>query len=467
MIDSPQQNENRALGVATFERLRAEEEPWIHECFVPPTDFDLMAGDRSIIVFGGAGSGKSAVYHELVHRARRDDRPTRLIVDWHPMPLDAGVAADLAAVKNQISKIFDACVWALLAHLAQFPNDWSSAPVSVRTTITWFVRQFTEGNLDARLGRIIEEIKPEGKVLLQSITANSVADVLDPARTPPEQIAAELVRALKPLGLDGIWVMTDGLEVWAESAPDRLIAGLKNFLSTLVLFERIKFAYKMFVPTPLESALGTASGLLRRRIDSYHLQWNATTLQSLTERRLAFAFGRDEMTLAQLCDAPGLRTWLEITGGNMPREWLDQVRPLAQYAWVNHLTQPINEATWKKMRQENPPRFYLDEPNRQIVVGGRQVSLEQVPSKAYEMLCYLVHHGNQVVSKKELYFRGYQGLDQVPNSKNDKRFQEPVEYEGLVDTNLYRLRRAIEPEPSEPVLLVTIKGHGVKLNVRW
>ena len=40
-------------GPAAFSILRAEDEPWLEACFVPPPEFGRMVGPRSVIVFGG------------------------------------------------------------------------------------------------------------------------------------------------------------------------------------------------------------------------------------------------------------------------------------------------------------------------------------------------------------------------------------------------------------------------------
>lgn len=66
-----------AHGLAVFGALRAEDEPWLEECFVPPAEFDLMGGAPSAIVFGPPGIGKSAVRAMLVRRAggRRASSP--------------------------------------------------------------------------------------------------------------------------------------------------------------------------------------------------------------------------------------------------------------------------------------------------------------------------------------------------------------------------------------------------------
>jgi hypothetical protein len=472
-------HKKQPIGIAAFDTLRAEDEDWLLACFIPPNDFELMAGNRSIVVFGESGSGKTALRRALVQRLQYKGKPTHLIVEWHPAPLEPGASADLSAVRQQANQVFAMCATALVNQPMLGTTDWHSIPTTARTTIAWFIRTFAPSNLETHWGEPQDGENVAPTTLLQTITNSSEAAPFPPT---PEYIAIELVKALKPLGLEGIWVIADGLEGWAEAEPERLSAGLSNFLSTLMLFERSNFVYKLFVPQNLESLLSASTGLGRRRLDSYYLQWDTSALQSLVERRLALATGIEGFTLARLCDTPAtpkrvrgkktperklnLLEWLQAAGGTNPREWLDQIRPLAQYYLEHHLTRPIAEATWRELRRRRPPRFYFDPSKNQIIVGGRQVSLDQVPVKAYAMLRYLVQQGNRVVSKSELYFRGYQGLDKIPN-RNEKGFQELVEYEGLIDTNLWRLRQALEPEPSDPVILVTVKGHGVQLNARW
>jgi hypothetical protein len=41
------------LGKIAFERLRAEDEPWLEACFVPPPDLAQIMGDRSVVVLAG------------------------------------------------------------------------------------------------------------------------------------------------------------------------------------------------------------------------------------------------------------------------------------------------------------------------------------------------------------------------------------------------------------------------------
>lgn len=464
MTTSAQRQSQTSPGPDAFGSLRAEDEPWLHECFVPPPEFDRVASSRSVIVFGGPGYGKTAMYRELKTQSQHPEgKPIRLLVDWQPRPLPLEAQPNLSWVKSQVARIFDACATALVSHLVRYPGDYEHAPEWTQARVTWFVRRFIQGDPALRLAPLAEAPSKDAELIHRLLTA-PVRDVLY-EDAPPNQVAAELVSALKALGLDGIWVMSDGLAGWADLNADQVTKGLRAFLSTLSLFEQSGIAYKLWVPTTMEPMLSHAGGLARRRVDSVHIRWNIESLQQVVERRLAFAMGREAFGLKDLCNTSALRKWLEKVGGGSPRVWLDQVKPLTRcYAKQSH---PLDEATWHRLREEYPPRLYLDKDRRKVIVGGQEIDLEDIPAKAYDMLRYLYQRGGQVVTKAELYFLAYRGLDSVPRSPDDAHFEGRKEYEGLVDTNIWRLRKAIEPDPSNPVLLITKRGHGVVLQVRW
>ena len=455
-------------GLLAFDSLRAEDEPWLDACFAPPRYFGLMAGSRSVAVFGATGAGKTALYRALRNRCLDSDgRPVRLVADWRPAPPETDAPADSTSVREQVRYVFDACAMALLHHWASHPADFSTAPRWVQDTLTWFVHSYGQGDLRVRLGPLLEESEPEGAALLEKLLETSPPQVLS-AHAAPEPVAAKLTEALNRMGLRGVWVMTDGLEAWAEAEPERLKDTLTAFLSTLPLFERAPFSYKLLLPAQLESSLLHAAALVRHRVDGYRLEWDTPALRQLVERRLAFAFGHDPFTLGDLCAAPqALLDWLERAGGTSPREWLDQTRPLVAHYLAQRLTHPVDTETWKMLRCHHPPRVYLDEAGRQVVVGGRRIPPQALPAKGYDILAYLYRRSGQVVGKAELYFRAYRGLDRTPRSPADAEYEPPKSYEGVMDTNLWRLRQVIEPDPSDPVLMVTVRGHGVRLEIRW
>ncbi|GAB4534970.1 MAG: hypothetical protein Kow0063_18650 [Anaerolineae bacterium] len=463
----PSPEEENILGLTAFDSLRAEDEPWLDECFVLPPGMDQITGDGSSLIFGVPGSGKTALYQHLLRCSLGPDgRPRRLIVPWRPSPGDQRDSGGLAAERVQMAEILDTCVTALLTHLTRYPDSLQAMPPLARETLAWFAQGRYRGETTASFPRLVGGTTID-ETLLRSLLETPAPDVLYPDASP-EQMAAELIEAIVPLGLEGIWVMADGLEAWAELAYEELVAGLKAFLSTLPLFERPHFSYKLFIPADLEPALAGVSAVIRRRVAAHYLRWDVPSLRCLVEQRLALATGQNDLTLEKLCSSPKLIPWLEKVGPDSPREWLDQLQPLVKHYLSHHLREPVDEKTWYKLRKEHPPRIYVDEAGKRVLVGARQISLEDVPPRAYDILRYLYQQpGGRVVSKAELYFLAYLGLDHLPRTPGDEGYEARKEYEGVIDTNLWRLRQAIEPDPSVPVLLVTVRGHGVQLKARW
>jgi DNA-binding winged helix-turn-helix (wHTH) protein len=455
-------------GLIAFDTLRAEDEPWLETCYVEPENLALLAGSRSVAIFAGRGIGKTALYQALFRRCYAEGKPLRLVVDWQLLPLSPVETSGATAVRMQASHIFDACALALSRYLLGHPNLLvvKSAPSWVHQTIAWFLQTQGHGDLIARLGPLVESAPGETMGFLSDLLTTPAPPILA-SHAGPEQIAARLVEALLRIHLDGVWVLVDGAEAWLEAEPEQMQATLSAFLATLPLFERSQFVYKLLLPLQLESLLIHSAALVRHRADGYRLEWTASLLQRMVERRLSMAVAKDFM-LTDLCeDSSSLQKWLVRAGGRSPREWLDQVRPLVSHYLANHLNKPIDNMTWRRLRRQHSPRFYLNEASRLISVGGRIVSIEELPAKGYDLLCYLFQHNGRVIAKDELFFRAYRGLAEIPPPWDEKDYEPPKAYEGLLDTVIYRLRQAIEPDPSDPVLLRTVRGHGIRLESRW
>lgn len=449
---------------AAFHDLRAEAEPWLPACFVPPPGFERVIAPRSIIVFGGPGSGKTALYQELRRQSHdAEGRPLRLLVNWRPAPLPPGVEANLGWVRRQVFEIFDKCAKALVDHLVAYPTDYQKAPAWVKTRLRWFIRRFLHGEPNLRLEPLAQQ-HPKSAEVIQDLLDAPTKDVLH-EDVGPDQVIAELITTLHGMNLEDVWVMSDGLVGWAPVDIEHVARGLGAFLSTLALFERAGLIYKLWAPSYLASTLSHAGGVARRRLDSLHLRWDSASLQQVVERRLALVFEEKNVSMEELCASPKFLPWLEIAGGHSPRHWLDQVAPLVRYA-LQQDALPVDEKTWLELREDHPPRLYLDDQARRILVGGREIDLSEIPAKAYAMLRYLYKRGGEIIKKKELYYLAYRGLKRVP-FRDDADYEEPTLYEGVIDTNLWRLRKAIEPDSSNPVLLKTVRGHGIRLHVRW
>jgi len=463
ILSSPT-NANAPLGVAAFDSLRAEDEPWLPQCYQPPTDFPLMASWRSALIFGEAGSGKTGLRLALERTwSPPGQKPPLLLVRW---AINIAAAPDLtgtALVQEQVDQILDVIARALLKHLAHHPDDWEKTPTWAHHTLAWFSQHHLLGDPAHHVASLEREVSAAGLALLQNVITLTTPDVLY-SGAPPPLIYAELIRALNTIGLDGMRILVSGLEPWMAADPQRLVETLHPFLSALGLFEHPRFAYTMILPARLPSPLWSAGSVARRRVDTYPLKWSTTRLQTMVERRLALAMGETDFPLKQLGSAKQLQNWLQGCGGHSPRGWLEAIRPFL----ITYLEKSTRQGKRKSLTKQqcisvqkrHPPRLFVDPDTGRITVGWREIANLQRGQQA--MLKYLYHHRGQVCTRERLY-RAY--LDGLGEPADD--ILHPAEYAGRLDNAVYRLRQAIEPDSANPVLLVTSKGEGFRLDNAW
>ena len=88
----------------------------------------------------------------------------------------------------------------------------------------------------------------------------------------------------------------------------------------------------------------------------------------------------------------------------------------------------------------------MDTDRHTVAVGGQTVAL---PLKEFELLEYLLRNSGRVLTRGQLIERVW-GADYVGDTKT-------------LDVHVKRLRAKIEPAPSRPVHLLTVRGLGYKL----
>lgn len=454
------------LGLDVLAALRAEEEPWLARCFVPPDEYALMGGLRSVAVFGRPGSGKSAVCRMLLEEAgASSSRPRYFIVRWQPMPAALEALSGFQSVPGQVDHLFDSCAYTLLEHLAAQPSRWYSAPDWARRFLYWFVRSFLKGDVESRAGPLEEQVERAGALILRDLLRGEEASPLIPSNQWP-LIGRELAKTVRHLGWEGIWVVIDGIEPWVEAQPERAGAALGALFSSLPLFQEPALAYKAFLPSRLQPVLASAAGIERSRLQPCRLVWREEQLIWMAERRLALAFGRP-MTLQDLCEAPSLLEWLRRAGGDSPRAWLEAIRPLVVYALACRPDKPVPEETWKALRRQNPPRLGLDTETGSIRVGGREIPGGSLPPGGLRLLHYLYRNAGKRISWEELYYRGYRGYSFIPRVPEDQGYEERKNWESTLFTRLSELRKAIEPDPQDPLYIETLRGEGVIFHLYW
>lgn len=449
------------LEFAAFDSLRAEDEPWLMDCFVPPPDFDLMAGGRSAIILGDEGAGKSAVAAALRQRAQG----RYLVVAWQPTPsIDA--PTPWRDARSQVEQVLGAVAWALLEWLGEEPGRYYQAAGWARGTFHWVTRYAL---LDAAADRgllPLAEASPAAQSLITEFLHRQAPQIAS-LPTPPVEVIRLLLRALRSVGLQGIWIVADGLGAHLAAAPEELERSLRAFLATLPTFEQAGCIYKLMVPSELGDVALESDAAWRARVDPFRLQWvpepekpdqepPTDSLRALVERRLALALGRARASLHDLCDAKGFERWLYRVGGGSPRGWLSALRPLAAayFGRPANERRPLAAEEWRAIRHRHPPSVRLLPETRSLQVGGRIV--EGFGESEWRILRILYERRGQLVTREEIY-RALFPRDLELGSLNLMR--------SVVDTALWRLRKAIEPVPQEPTLILTQRDQGVRLRI--
>jgi DNA-binding response OmpR family regulator len=173
------------------------------------------------------------------------------------------------------------------------------------------------------------------------------------------------------------------------------------------------------------------------------------------------------MSLQDLCAAKELKNWLVRTGGESPRAWLEAIRPMVSYAFAHGQNLPVSTKTWKDLRKQNPPRLELDEARACVRVGGREIPVEAMTSGGFRLLRYLYQNAGRPVSWEELYYRGYRELPRIPRTPEDQGYEDRKVWEAVLYTRLSDLRKAIEPDPKDPLYIETVRGQGVIFHLPW
>lgn len=451
---------NEILGSAVFDRLRAEyETDWLPRVFVEPPGFHALQGQRSILVIGDEGSGRTALCKQLIHLAETGEGGP-LIVEWQPSfsPLSG---AGLDTYRISMQQIFDQIARSLVLGIGRQPGAFQKASAWVQETAIWFAQSYLQGSKRRLLARLEEDAaSAESLAAVRRLLTDNVDAVLAPDASE-RLVIAEVTDIVQRLGWSGIWLLVDGLETWLQIEADALTRTLDSLLSTLEFFEIPSFSLKLMAPRLLEPILMQSGGVQRNRLAVMHLHWSEADLRVIVEARLALASGRDNFSLHELYREDALLPWLKQYGGDLPRGWLELLRPLADLYFASVEQKPLDQTAWKQVQKRHLPRLRIDLRLDRVYVGYKEI--ENIAPIPYQILRYLYEHPARRCSREEIYYRVYRGLPSVPQTFQDKNWLHPAEWRSWSATTIARLREAIEPDPGHPVYVVTERGKEIGL----
>ncbi|MDW8268313.1 MAG: hypothetical protein RMN24_04020 [Anaerolineae bacterium] len=445
-----------ALDLAAFAHLRAEDEPWLAEAFVAPADFEFLVGPRSTVLYGEGGSGKTTLLHMIAHTAPAE----AFCLFWTPRfePDESPDNPDLWA-----EGFLRACAVVLCSHFAHHPQVWSTLPEWAQGFLADFFRRYREPLWAIEGARLRAGLDEAGRAWLEEVMA-------PPAAPTPYAITGfsrarvleYLAEAILAAGWQSLWVLADGFQAWEQQEDpvieERVRQGLRRWVSSLTLLDQRVFTLKLALPLSWQEALQDMRAIRTRRLEEYVLTWTQEELAAIVSKRLGLAAGRPDFHLEAICPTCDLRRWLWRYAGANPRRWLSQARSLYQ-AYRQAGGRPLTPEEWRQLNRRLAPYLTLVGNEKGVVyVGPHRVELAD---SLYRVLAYL-YGEDRVCSREELYFIAYKGLERVPRPE-EMGWEATEVWRGTMDTVIWRLRKAIEPDPDHPMFIQTVRGQGVKL----
>jgi len=102
----------------------------------------------------------------------------------------------------------------------------------------------------------------------------------------------------------------------------------------------------------------------------------------------------------------------------------------------------------------------LDRVHRRVQVGER-VSKE-LTEQQFALFEYMYNRAGDICTRSELHFLADLKLIHEPVI-GEAAYESPNDYSGQLETAIWRLREALEPDPKHPFFIVTMKGKGYRL----
>ena len=429
--------------VSFFEVQKAEEEPWLPSLYIPPPGSEGVLRSVHTVVFAHSGQGKTALARVGL---RQGEEKRRFFLGWvwPSVPSQSGL---LTIITRLFQALEQRLFQALLTHLQSHPRHESHLTDWQRAYLAWLGEQMPPPPP-------WDPGYPLWQRLRASVTKKAEAWAASFATLSLEQRIPPLVYVFQTLGFQQVWVVVD--DVKGGSATPDMQHTVTVFFQTLAFFD-LPLVYKIFLPASWEPFLARTAGPARSRVHVYHLRWTPEALEALVNRRLQ-ALQEGNVTLEALCQDPAwLRGFLIRAGGEIPREWLRLLAPVVKVGQETGY-RPLSSIQVRAIWQRHPPPLRMDDGQGLLWVGGRPVPYDALPERGLEMVRYLWERAGQVVPVGEIY-RALYGVPESPGLALEAR--------QIMDTLIWRVRKAIEPDPKHPVLLLRRRGQGLQLNVRW
>jgi hypothetical protein len=448
-----------------------------------------------MVIYGGRGCGKSAHRIMLASSCRPNVASPFLVTqytnfsdlaeEFHRSPaivdtryivarlLGEGVRNLLEAI-NKDEGLQQACTPERLPKLKWFCLHYASEEVSAESILAR-IRQGSKGALDlpwerfykawqtGRVSKLVAayrraEVTPRIRFWV------TLADT-SPGSSPttsmsPASLLRRFVQLLQSLGIQTLIILLDGIDEPSLLAQNPAAGAelIKPLLLELPLLECPGVEFKCFLPPELREVLAQTPGIRFDRLLVREIIWDTPQMATLLSTRL-IAFGDGTVVAIEgLCSEP-LRNHIQADiirhANGVPRNLLrlgdallmaharrgtDSLLQVED--WKEALGEFYSVPTTGRLQAPLQPPLWLDERAKSVRIGRKNIPLTDA---LYDLFLYLYQRPGQT----------------IPNTVLESGTK--LSYENIRRI-VSRLRKLLEPDPDNPVYLVTVPGEGLRLD---
>lgn len=484
-----------------FADQEANREKRLTEYFVETPYYDDVMGlptnPRSIVVYAGRGSGKSAHRLMVAQACRPKSRSSSVLaVEYDSFgrlaeQIGAGSEIGGSLLRRHLAAIMERTVEALIGSLCSDPNLASSFPLERAGRLKYFWERYGVtvddpslyfGLLRSQCSRPLdfewsafrtawhsEDLLSliEGSCLRENSRAMLLAELVD---VPSDRINETLlsvaalyellVALVRSSRLEAVYVLVDRVDEAHALAdrPDRVADMLTPLIGELPLLECPGAAFKFFIPDDVARILAERPGIRTDRILFRELHWQDEMMEELLSARLSYFSDGKIAALGELCE-PDLAAEVDAKivefALGVPRNLLrlaeelilahcsrsGETLLLSRSDWQEALARYHGTTSVPGLRAPTHPPLRLHPRTRTVTVGSRTVSLTEA---LFDLLWFMAQRPGKVVPNHKLW-----------------------EFAGSHDalrSSVSRIRRQIEQDARKPDYLVTVRGEGMRLD---